>query len=358
MSRTNRQRVGLRDVAQRLGVSAVTVSNAFNRPDQLSPSLRERVLRTAAEMGYAGPNPSARMLRTGHTGAIALYNHDPITYLLEDPIAIAFMGGIAELCQERQTGLLVLPGAVTTWPGPTAIDTAAVDGFILYALAEDDPGLLRVLARRQPIVAVDVGPVPGTVRVGIDDRAAAAMAAEHLLQLGHRSLAVLAMEFHADGRCGLADRSRIETASFRVTQQRWQGYADACTRFGIDPFTVPVYETVGNAEHAAKSGARLLLDRRPKHRPTAILAMSDRLAMGALRAARQLGLYVPDDLSIVGFDDIPQAHEVGPGLTTIRQPSREKGRLAARLLLDGGTTGGETILLPTELVRRGSTRAL
>jgi DNA-binding LacI/PurR family transcriptional regulator len=358
MDRTNRRRVGLRDVAQRLGVSAVTISNAFNRPDQLSPGLRERVLKAAADMGYAGPDPSARMLRTGHAGAIALYNHDPITYLLEDPVAIGFMGGVAEICQERQTGLLVLPGAATARGGPTAIDTAAVDGFILYALAEDDPGLPRVLARRQPVVAVDVGPVAGAAGVGIDDRAAAAVAAEHLLQLGHRSLAVIAMEFHADGRSGLADRPRIETASFRVTRQRWQGYADACARFGIDPATVPVYETVGNAEHGAEAGARVLLDRGSERRPTAILAMSDRLALGALRAAGQLGLHVPEDFSIVGFDDIPQAREVGTGLTTIRQPSREKGRVAAKLLLDGRTAGGEMILLPTELVRRGSTRAV
>lgn len=358
MDRTGRRRVGLRDVAQRLGVSAVTVSNAFNRPDQLSPALRARVLEAAAEMGYAGPDPSARMLRTGHAGAIALYNHDPITYLLEDPVATGFMGGIAEVCQERQTGLLVLPGAATARGGPTAIDTAAVDGFILYALAEDDPGLPRILARRQPVVAVDVGFVAGaTAVVGIDDRAAAGSAAEHLLQLGHRSLAVLAMELHADGCSGLADRPRIATASFPVTRRRWQGYADAFARFGIDPAAVPVWETVGNAEHGAEAGARVLLDRGSERRPTAILAMSDRLALGALRAAGRLGLQVPEDLSIVGFDDIPQAREAGTGLTTIRQPSREKGRLAARLLLDGGTAGGGTILLPTELVCRGSTRA-
>jgi DNA-binding LacI/PurR family transcriptional regulator len=297
------------------------------------------------------------MLRTGHAGAIALYNHDPITYLLEDPIAIAFMGGIAEICQERQTGLLVLPGATTTGSGPMAIDTAAVDSFIVYALAEDDPGLARILARRQPVVAVDVGPVAGATTVGIDDRAAAALAAEHLLQLGHRSLAVIAMDFNADGRIGLADRSRIETASFRITRERWQGYADACARFGIDPATIPVYETVGNTEQSAEAGAHILLGQSSR-RPTPILAMSDRLALGAMRAAGQLGLNVPKDLSIVGFDDIPQAREVGTGLTTIRQPSREKGRLAAQVLLDGKMAGSETILLPTELVRRGSTSAV
>jgi DNA-binding LacI/PurR family transcriptional regulator len=168
---------------------------------------------------------------------------------------------------------------------------------------------------------------------------------------------VIAMDFSADGHTGLADRFRIETASFRITRERWQGYADACARFGIDPATIPVYETIGNAEHGAEAGARILLAQSSK-RPTAILAMSDRLALGAMRAAEQLGLNVPRDLSIVGFDDIPQAREVGTGLTTIRQPSREKGRLAAHVLLDGKMAGSETILLPTELVRRGSTSAV
>jgi DNA-binding LacI/PurR family transcriptional regulator len=100
---------------------------------------------------------------------------------------------------------------------------------------------------------------------------------------------------------------------------------------------VLVYETVGNAEHGAEVGAHILLGQKSERWPTAILAISDRLALGVLRAAGQLGLHVPEDLSIVGFDDIPQAREVGTGLTTIRQPSRAKGRLAAQLLLDGRT---------------------
>jgi DNA-binding LacI/PurR family transcriptional regulator len=345
--------VGLRDVAQKLGVSAVTVSNAFNRPDQLSPALRERVLAAAAELGYSGPQPAARMLRTGRAGAIALYNHDPITYLLEDPFAIAFMSGLSDLCHERQVGLLILPGAVSGRPGATAIDAAAVDGFVLYALAEDDPGLARVLARPEPVVAVDlVGAVAGAASVGIDDRAAAAAAAEHLLGLGHRALAVLAMEFRADGWSGPADSARAAAATFRVTRERWRGYADALGRWGLDPRDVPVFETVGNTEAAGQAGASALLGGDAARRPTAILAMSDRLAFGALRAARSLGLRVPADLSVVGFDDVPRAREAEPGgLTTVRQPSREKGRAAARLLLDGGGA----VLLPTELVVRGTT---
>lgn len=354
MARSGQGRVGLREVAQRLGVSAVTVSNAYNRPDQLSPGLRRRVLAAAAELGYAGPQPAARMLRTGRAGAIALYNHDPITHLLEDPLAIAFMSGVSELCHERQVGLLILPGAVSGRPDASAIDAAAVDGFLLYALAEDDPGRARVLARRQPVVAVDVDPIEGAAAVGIDDRAAAALAAEHVLALGHRSLAVLALEITASLRTGLADPDRIAAATFRVTRERWRGYADVLARHGIDPRSVPVFETASNGEVGGEAGGRALLDPGAAgRRPTAILAMSDRLALGALRAARGLGLRVPEEVAIVGFDDVPRAREAG--LTTIRQPAREKGRAAARLLLDGGGTGPRTVLLPTELVVRRST---
>jgi DNA-binding LacI/PurR family transcriptional regulator len=347
--------VGLRDVAQRLGVSAVTVSNAYNRPDQLSPALRQRVLAVAAELGYAGPQPAARMLRTGRAGAIALYNHDPITHLLEDPTATAFMSGVSELCHAHQVGLLILPGAVSGRPGASAIDAAAVDGFILYALAEDDPGRARVLARRQPVVGVDVDPIAGAASVGIDDRAAAEQAAAHVLGLGHRALAILALELDAGGRTGLVDPDRITAAaSFRVTHERWRGYADAAAHAGIDPRRIPVFETAGNSEAGGEAGARaFLLAAAP--RPTAILAMSDRLALGVLRAARALELRVPEDLAVVGFDDIPEA--AAAGLTTLRQPSREKGRVAARLLLEDAVAGERPrVLLPTELVVRRSTR--
>jgi DNA-binding LacI/PurR family transcriptional regulator len=236
-----------------------------------------------------------------------------------------------------------------------AIDAAAVDGFILYALAGEDAGLARVLARRQPMVAVDCPPIASALaEVGIDDRAAAAQAAEHLLALGHRRLAVLAMEFEPDGRTGPASLARAEAASFHVTRQRWLGCAEACRRHGLDPAAVPIAEAAPNSEAAGRAAGQLLL--RSPQRPTAILAMSDRLAIGALEAAAELGLRVPGDLSVTGFDDIPAARRMS--LTTVRQPAREKGRLAARILGGAAQPAGKRLVLPTELVRRGSTAPL
>ena len=99
-----RDEVNLKSLARHLGVSAMTVSNAFNRPGELSASLRQRILSTAANLGYHGPRPTGRMLRTGLAGAVALFNPDPIPHLFEDSNASAFMAGISEVCEKRHTG--------------------------------------------------------------------------------------------------------------------------------------------------------------------------------------------------------------------------------------------------------------
>ncbi|MFO1073467.1 MAG: LacI family DNA-binding transcriptional regulator [Geminicoccaceae bacterium] len=352
MRATRQGRIGLREVAQHLGVSPVTVSNAFNRPDQLSAALRARVLAAAAELGYAGPQPAARMLRTGRAGAIALYTHDPITHLLRDAHAITFLQGVAAACQERQMGLLLLPGAVSGGADLRAIEAAAVDGFLLYALAADQPGVARVLARRLPVVAVDVGAVAGIATVGIDDRAAAAMAGQHVLALGHRRLAVLSLELLPDGHDGRAGPERLAAASFAVTRARWQGLAEAMAAHGLDAAAVPVLEIAGNSRATAARLVAGLLWEEPGRRPTALLAMSDELALGALDAARALGLAVPGELAITGFDDTEAA--AAAGLTTVRQPAAAKGRVAVEALL-AAEPSEEGLLLPTELVVRRST---
>ena len=143
-------RLTLKDLAARLGVSAMTVSNAFNRPDQLSSELRSRILQTANELGYYAPAASGRMLRTGKTNALGLCCPDPISHLFADPNAAEFMKGIAEVCQEHQVALTILPGFGDAGQS-SALDTVAVDGIILYAAPDKGPFLDRVLRKPLPI---------------------------------------------------------------------------------------------------------------------------------------------------------------------------------------------------------------
>jgi DNA-binding LacI/PurR family transcriptional regulator len=339
----------LAEIARAAGVSRTTVSNAFNRPDQLSAALRTRILETARELGYAGPNQAARALRTGRSGIIGVVFSDDLPYMFSDPAAIAMMRGMAEACAAHETSLLLIPNALDSDAGERAL-AAAVDGYILHCLPTGTPVLDALQRRRLPLVAVDHATFTGA-RVGIDDRAAARRAASHLIALDHRRLAILALELAPDARLGLAAAARLEQVRYADIRERLLGYLEGAAAAGLDPGSIPVIETDENTAAAGARAAELALAAAP--RPTALLCMSDVLALGAVGHAAERGIAVPRDLSIVGFDDIPMAADLVPPLTTIRQPLAERGRRAVELLLAGAPPGA--ILLPTELVERGTT---
>ncbi|WAL59692.1 LacI family DNA-binding transcriptional regulator [Thermocoleostomius sinensis] len=350
--------VTLRDIAAALGISRTTVSNAFNRPDQLSPELRDRVMAMAKAMNYPGPNPMGRMLRTGETGTIGLVFSESLSYAFSDPVAIAFLQGVASVCERAQASLLIvptfMPGVVQASVGEAAqatIRQAAVDGFILYSQPFNNESIDQVMERKLPIVAVDCPYLKGVSSVKIDDRQAAYEAAAHLIRFQHQYIAILCTELGTDQYEGPVDRQRMEQADYANALERLRGYHDALQEAGFDLNQIPIEERLNREDHGFLATLHLL---QQHPRPTGILAMTDRLAVGAIRAAETLGLHVPSDVSIVGFDDIPLASQVNPRLTTIRQPAVEKGRLAAELLLH---YTGKTIchVLPTELVVREST---
>lgn len=190
----------------------------------------------------------------------------------------------------------------------------------------------------------------GIPAVGINDRQAANEIATHLLNLHHKRVAIIAMDFIPDAYTGLVDSRRLANATYQITLLRLQGYRDAISKAGINFNQVPIYEC-HNDENNAYAAALTLLNFNP--RPTGILAMSDMLAYGAFRAAEKLGLNIPQDLSVVGFDDIPLASQVRPTLTTIQQPLVEKGAIAAKLLLS--EVKQNTYILKTKLLVREST---
>ena len=145
----------LRDVAAAAGVSIGTASNAFNRPDLISEGLRDRVFEAAARLGYGGPDPAARRLRTGRTGALGVIFTDRLPYAFDDEAAVLFLRGLANALENSGAGLLLIPTSPTREEGSRVVRGAAVDGFIVFSTPTGDPRLEAALARGLPTITVD-----------------------------------------------------------------------------------------------------------------------------------------------------------------------------------------------------------
>jgi len=329
------RRITLKRLAEELGVSPMTVSNAFNRPDQLSSALRERILEHARERGYAGPDPLARGLRRGRAGAIGLISDTRLSYAFDDPAASAVMAGVCAAAEDERLGLLLVAHG-----GPT---DAVVDGIVVYSVAEDDPLVTLALARGLPAVVIDQPTGTALPTIGIDDERAAYDAARHLTGLRHTRIAVVAFGLDHDDRTGPADLERRRSSPYAVSRGRLAGYGAALGDAWPD---IEVLECAGSVRAEGRAAAeRLLAGAEP---PTAILATSDVLALGVLDAAADAGLSVPRDLAVVGFDDIPAA--AAAGLTTVHQDHHAKGRAAGELLL--ALLRGEPVAPPARLEHR------
>ena len=347
MAHAEHKRVRLRDVAERAGVSVGSASQAFGRPELVSEEVRKRVLDAADALGYPGPDPAARRLRLGRAGAIGLIFAERLGYAFTDPAQAPFLQGVASAMEEEPNGLLLIPDSRYRQEAARTVREAAVDGFIVYSTPQNDPRMEAAVARRLPIVTVDQPRGAQTPFVGIDDRAGARSAAVHLRELGHERVAVLSFITALD------PEGQLE---LDLSVERLGGYQEGLGE-AWDPSLVRVCRP--NAPEPARE-ATLELLREPEP-PTAILAMTDTLAVGALQAAAELGVSVPADLSVVGFDDSPVAEHTTPPLTTVAQPQEEKGRLAAQWLIEDiergeGPRGRDRQkILPTELLVREST---
>jgi DNA-binding LacI/PurR family transcriptional regulator len=330
--------VTLTTVAKAVGVSPTTVSNAYNRPHKLSAALRERILGVARDLGYPGPNPAARSLRRGRAGSIGLLFGEELTYAFQDPGAVAFLHGLAEASAKHNTVLQLIAALdADREEGASVVANAIVDGLVVWTLPDRHP-LLRVARERNiPLVIHGSPRLDGVPFVGIDDRAAAEAAAKHLLELGHRSLAVISQPFGPLRRAQLRNPAKIGRPSYRVTRERLAGFRAAAKAATRKPAAVEIYEVALNSREEGHRATFALL--RATARPTAVLAMSDELALGALAAARELKIRVPHDLSIIGWDDLPSARASDPPLTTISQSLYEQGRTCAQLLI--AATRGE-----------------
>jgi DNA-binding LacI/PurR family transcriptional regulator len=342
----HRRAATLATLAAEVGVSRTTVSNAYNRPDQLSPELRKRVLDAASRLGYSGPDPVARSLRTRRAGAVGLLLTEELSGAFTDPAAIGFLQGLARACERGGQGLHLIP-ADPERRDVAPVHRAGVDGFVVYSVPADEPHLAAVLERRLPIVVCDQPRLDGVDHVGIDDRAAMREVTEHLLGLGHRRIGVLCTRLAWDRNDGFAPAARRHDARYHVQRARLAGIDEALTNAGIDASSVPVVERFERTVEQGRSAAAQLLDTDPGI--TAVVATSDVLALGALTEAAARDLRVPKDLSVTGFGGSPEAERAG--LTTLRVSMSGKGETAGELLATATERGRpREVLLPTELV--------
>jgi DNA-binding LacI/PurR family transcriptional regulator len=346
---SNRKRATLKDLAKVLNVAPSTISNAYNRPDQLSKTLRSTILETAQHMGYSGPHPVARGLRQQRLGVIGVLFGARLSYAFRDPAAVMFLQGISEATEKEGLGLTIVPAPLGELHDHLGVRNAAVDGFITYGLTQG-PLIQSVLERRLHLVLVDHArgnDTQGdqTLHVNIDDEAGARLAAQHLLDLGHRRIGILSLERSDPPRNGWVTDSNGSVPDIcEATRARLAGYTSELEAAGLvwtrDFF---VFECRSNTHGQGRLGLREMLTQEP--RPTAILAMSDVLALGVLEEARSLGLKIPEDLSVIGFDDVPEAARAS--LSSVNQPHLEKGRIAAELLL--ARLRGEQVFSPARL---------
>lgn len=325
------------EVASAAGVSKTAVSFAFNNPGKLGTATLERVLQVANDLGYA-PHPAARALSMRRSGTIGLLVPQRLTTVFANQFLGELIQGLGELCDEHDLTVLLVPPLNGSLED--AIRQASVDGFISVGLSVDD-GALETLERIGiPTVLVDSEVSAVHPAVNVDDAGGAEAAAAHLLELGHRELAVILLP---------PTRSHALTPA---ATRRLAGY-----RAAFDAAGAPEPRTVSAG--ATMAAGALAFEALPKgrRRPTGVLVMSDMAAMGLMAAAIASGLRVPEDLSVVGYDDLPMAAWTTPGLTTVRQPILEKGRLAAHLLIQRlqGKEVDSPPPLKTRLVVRNST---
>lgn len=332
----------IKDVARLADVSIATVSRYLADSESIKAGNRERVRIAIAETGYA-PNALAQNFRRGKTGIVMV-----VLPSVGDPFFTAVMRGIAELAEEKHYSILIRE---------TEMNTLSLDEYSDMVLSKQADGILLLAstcpvtpmrerpegAQQAPIVlgcenvTPELGKLPS---VRIDNLSAAAEATDHLLSLGHRNIGFIA-----------------GSASSELTVDREQGYLAAMTKAGIAVADDWIVEGALTLEGAGFATCTLLEKADP---PSAIFCANDEMAIGCMHEIKSRGLSVPDDISVMGFDDIRYAAVMDPPLTTVAQPTTQIGRRALERLLsaiEGKDIGSDAEILPHELIIRASTAA-
>ena len=329
----------LRDVATRAGVSKATASRVLNGGERVDPGTRDRVLAAIADLDYI-PSASAQRLSFGRTLTISV-----VTTFLTRPQAAERLRGVDAVLSDSEFDLVIYNVESVDKRNQYLSRLARAqrtDGLLVISLPLRDDDVQRLSSAAIPVVVVDAHApaVEGLPHVVGDDVGGGELATRHLLGLGHRRIGFVGDEF--DNPFG-----------FTSSRHRYLGYERAFAAAGLD--VLPDLVSLGaHSRYEARELAARLMQRRD--RPTAIFAASDTQALGVISAAHEAGIRVPDELSVVGYDDIEIADHVE--LTTVRQQLFESGRLGAELLLReirARSADPPSVLLRPELVVRGTT---
>ena len=345
-----RSRPTLRQVAEAAGVSVMTASYVYSRPERVAAGTAAKVRAAADRLGYPGPHPGARSLRRGRAGSLGVILGERLTYAFDDPQAARMLAGVADVCAAEGVGLTLVPitGAASD---VQRVADAVVDGFIVWTTSDDDPVLDAVAASGLPAV-VHAGPRrPGLPVVGIDDRTAAA-AIGRVAFAGAARPVVLGFPVNRERDRALLTGAPGPSVTYPVTRHRWNGYLDAWREAGGDPAGLRVAVCQANATGLGEAFAEELL--RGDDPPDAIAAMSDELALGALRAAARTGRAVPGAVAVTGWDDTDAAAPAG--LTTVWQSLRDQGERCARIVLGLPPPAGPQDPPGWRVIERASTR--
>lgn len=350
--------VTMADVAREAGVSVMTVSYAYNHPQRVSEKTRARVAASAAQLGYLGPNPSARSLRQGRSNSVAVVVGEGLTYAFDDPESSRFLAGVAAVCVEYQQSLTLLPvnGDETD---AARIRESPADAFILWTGVSDGPLLAAILASGRPVAIqgappASLHPTPSAngVRqdvhvVSIDDRAAATAVAE-LTFASASAPAIISFALEDEQQPTIVRGPVIDGIKFPGARQRLLGFRDACERLGFAWQDVPV-AVVGRNDRRDSLAIVEELFAAPI-RPDAVVAMSDQLALATLDVLGTTGLRAPDDVAVSGWDDSTEAEQ--HGLTSVHQSLQDQGTQCALLALGQSVNAVEA---PWSLSTRSTT---
>lgn len=338
------KRPTMADVAARAGVSLSTVSLTYSGAGPISPDMKARVEKAAADLGYAGPSPQARALRSGRTQVVGLVLHERLQLALRDPFTLGVLDALIGDLSEMGLGVLLLPSPAPESTEPSLLATAPMDAAVVMRVRDHDEPAIEILDKRSLPIAVVEGTAPGTASITIGDTAATAALIRHLVELGHERIATVTLPRNSMRETRVVEDDMLADALWTPTRHRLQAFDEA----GVAPCVI--VETRASMLQEGIAAGHMALSHPSK--PTAVVCQSDLLAGGVVLAARELELDVPGDVSITGFDGIDLAWLEPTELTTVMQDGPAKGHLiaeAVRRLLDGETPPSLDLPLHTRI---------